>query len=95
MTKAFTTKANSTFDISVLRNPANKDILTISLQSTVILNFNVKIHDVVSKLVYSKLISLKNEEKIVLDISEFSLGMYYLSVENSFGESHMEKFTVR
>jgi hypothetical protein len=95
VTKAFKTKANSTFEISVVRNPFNKNLLSISLQSSIIENFSVKIHDVVSKLVYAEILALRNEELITLDISEYSLGMYYLSVENSFGETHLEKFIVR
>ena len=63
-------------------NPANNQLNLEFKNTTISEDLTVKISNSLGQIVYQK--SFKNEENIIINISNFAEGLYYLNTENGF-----------
>jgi hypothetical protein len=68
--------------------------LNIELDSKSARSLTLKIYDVVGRVLFEKHTAFLTENKAELDISDFSLGMYFLQLENPQGNVQTERFVI-
>lgn len=68
--------------------------LNIELDSRASRTLTLKITDVVGRVLFEKHTGFLTETKTALDISDYSLGMYFLQLENIQGKIQIERFVI-
>lgn len=80
--------------INSINGSANNRSLNIELDSKSARSLTLKIYDVVGRVLYEKHTGFFTENKTALDISDYSLGMYFLQLENIQGNVQTERFVI-
>jgi hypothetical protein len=98
MTVQMKTLTASNFLNGLVVNPnsgANSNrSLNIDLDAKSAHSLTLKIYDVVGRILFEKHTAFLTEDKAVLDISDYSLGMYFLQLENQQGKVQTERFVI-
>ena len=68
--------------------------LAIELDSESARSLTLKIYDVGGRVLFEKHTGFLTENKAVLDITDYSLGMYFLQLENPQGKVQTERFVI-
>lgn len=68
--------------------------LNIDLDSKSARSLTLKIYDVVGRVLFEKHTAFLTENKATLDISDYSLGMYFLQIESPQGAVQTERFVI-
>ncbi len=68
--------------------------LNIELDSKVARSLTLKITDIVGRILFEKHTGFMTEDNTALDISDYSLGMYFLKLENIQGKIQTERFVI-
>ena len=76
------------------KGAASNRSLAIELDSKSAHSLTLKIYDVVGRILFEKHTGFLTENKAVLDISDYSLGMYFLQLENNQGKVQTERFVI-
>jgi hypothetical protein len=98
MTVEMKTLAANNFLNGIAVNPRNgvnsSRLLNIDLDAKSAHSLTLKIYDVVGRILFEKHTAFLTENKAVLDISDYSLGMYFLQLENQQGKVQTERFVI-
>lgn len=68
--------------------------LNIELDSTVARSLTLKITDIIGRVLFEKHTGFITEHNAALDISDYSLGMYFIQFENMQGKIQIERFVI-
>jgi hypothetical protein len=81
-------------DIDSNRGAGSNRSLNIELHSKTARSLTLKIYDVVGRVLFEKHTAFLTEDQTALDISDYSLGMYFLQLENLQGKVQTERFVI-
>ncbi|MDQ3109352.1 MAG: T9SS type A sorting domain-containing protein [Bacteroidota bacterium] len=76
------------------RKAGSNRSLNIELKPATARSLTLKIYDVVGRVLFEKHTAFLNEDQTALDISDYSLGMYFLQLENLQGKVQTERFVI-
>lgn len=81
--------------INSMNGAGSNRSLNIELNSKSARSLTLKIYDVVGRVLFEKHTGFLTENKTALDISDYSLGMYFLQLENFQGNVQTERFVIK
>lgn len=84
----------NSIEINTDREQGTSRSLNIELDSKAARSLTLKISDVIGRVLFEKKTSFLTENRTALDISDYSLGMYFLHLENIHGKIQIERFVI-
>jgi hypothetical protein len=79
-------------NVSVYPNPvSSREMLNVELEGAIQERFNLAVYDITGKVIFQK--QYNQQEKILVDVSSFSLGVYILTIRNG-NFNFSQKFVV-
>lgn len=84
----------NSIEINTDREQGTNRSLNIELDSKAARSLTLRISDVVGRVLFEKHTGFLTENTTALDISDYSLGMYFLHLENIQGKIQTERFVI-